>query len=183
MISKPLFYDAITILQRYTFSDLLTSRDTLKEQRKELKTEQQRYRTELDSVYTNVHLANDKYEEKIQTIMSVDIPKLQKVIMEQQRSSIYTQSKKITIARITECNQKISMLEKSIQENKLKLTRSAKNLMSVIREIDKIDNEILGLDECEKIYNFIAENRINLETLTQEQMEKIYGQYTRQAVK
>jgi hypothetical protein len=182
MITRALFTEAIIVLQRYTFEDLMSSRDMMKEQRKELEIEQKKYRMELENVYANVQTANKRYENQIGDINGLEIPKLQKRLIEQQKSSIYTQSKKLTIGRITECNQRIDMLRKSINENKLRQTRSAKILMSVIREIDKIDSELRGLDVCENVYKFIKGNKINLETLSQDQLDSVYGKFVRQAV-
>ena len=165
---------AIATLQNYSLYQLDQSKENVYRQSDELEVEKVEASNNIRRASIFYQFSNESKDKMIQQLAYEEIPRLQRQF---NSPSASVATKKAAMYRLTKNKLEHDRLEKTKSDDRNLLKQNAKVLLSIYREIDKIKVEILFLEKCKKIFEFLKTNQVAPGTIADSDMFRLYKDY------
>lgn len=171
------FEQCLKILKVYELPAVQFTKESLIAQKDELLKEKERVSVDVRKTIRNASVSNASREARISIIENQELISLRNTLYEQQRNNIYADAKKLTIAKIVMKRKELEQLNNSVRENSLRVEQIKKMLMSIILEIDKIEDEVKLMDECVLVNTFLNEQALHPAAIPEYDFKRLYKTY------
>lgn len=171
------FNSCIETLRKYTILSVKLTKEVLIAQREQFLLEKNSVSKEVKLTALNATRSSKIYRDIISYIENDELPVLQHTLKFQQNASFKSGVVKLTIGRIAQKKEEVHRYKSIIGENDLRVKQIAKKLLVIIKEIDKIEEEMNMLEDCLKVQDFLASIKRSTLGIAPYENERLHKQF------